>query len=92
MSLEPGGRIFRQLFLTILLFYLEVDGNYFRSNSRKDDQCFCKVKEASLLILFFNIRDSDLFSYLNHFYVLLFIISDTIFVILRFYLLIFLYQ
>ncbi|KYM93926.1 PREDICTED: ero1-like protein [Cyphomyrmex costatus] len=44
MNLGIDERMFYRLFLAILLFHLQVDGNYFGTNSRKDDQCFCKLK------------------------------------------------
>lgn len=44
MKLESSGKIFSHLLLIILLFYVEVNGNYFGTNSDKDDQCFCKLK------------------------------------------------
>lgn len=43
MKLESSEKIFSHLLLIILLFYVEVNGNYFGTNSEKDDQCFCKV-------------------------------------------------
>ncbi|KAG5331521.1 ERO1L protein, partial [Acromyrmex charruanus] len=44
MNLETEGRMFYRLLLAILLFHLQVGGNYFGTNSRNDDQCFCKLK------------------------------------------------
>lgn len=36
--------MFYRLFLAILLFHLQVGGNYFATNSKKNDQCFCELK------------------------------------------------
>ncbi|XP_070161786.1 ero1-like protein isoform X2 [Polyergus mexicanus] len=44
MNLGYSKRIFYWLFLIILLFHLQVGANYFRTNNKRDDQCFCKLK------------------------------------------------
>ncbi|XP_012223620.1 ero1-like protein [Linepithema humile] len=44
MNFELNEKMFYRLLLAVLLFHLKVDGNYFGTNSKKDDQCFCKLK------------------------------------------------
>lgn len=51
MNLGYSERIFYWLFLTILLFHLQVGASYFGTNSKRDDQCFCKVLDAVLDII-----------------------------------------
>lgn len=51
MNLELNEKMFYRLLLAILLFHLKVDGNYFGTNSKKDDQCFCKVLDVFFIFL-----------------------------------------
>ncbi|KAL0109532.1 hypothetical protein PUN28_014534 [Cardiocondyla obscurior] len=44
MSPGTGARLLYQLLLSISLFHLQAGGNYFGTNSRKNDQCFCELK------------------------------------------------